>query len=407
MKNNRIVIVSAAVLTLIIGLLGCGGGSSDSPVTADPKTPDPVIAVTFTNSQAADVVIGQADFVSSFSNRGGAAAANTINSPYGNPYVDSGVLYLPDYSNNRVLVFNSIPATNGAAADFAIGQPDLVTTTSGTSATLIDGPQPSVVHNGKLVMTEFDNNRISIYNDIPTSGPGTIDVVVGQSDKTSSASACTATGLNNPETVVMAGDKLVVTDTSNHRVLIWNSIPTIDNQPADLVLGQSDFTNCNLNRGGSADADTLAYPAGVWSDGTRLVVADSENSRVLIWNSIPISNGQAADLVLGQSDFTSTTDNQGGTPSATTMNYPYDGVYFNGAQLFVADFDNNRVLVWNSFPTTNGQAADTVLGQPNFVTNTPTTSATGVDHPTGVFLYQKQLVVTDTGNSRYLIFNGM
>jgi len=30
----------------------------------------------------------------------------------------------------------------------------------------------------------------------------------------------------------------MVADTQNNRVLIWNSIPTQNNQPADLVLGQ-------------------------------------------------------------------------------------------------------------------------------------------------------------------------
>ena len=34
----------------------------------------------------------------------------------------------------------------------------------------------------------------------------------------------------------------------------------------------------------------------------------------------------------------------------------------------VADTDNNRVLIWNSIPTTNGANADLVLGQDNFTT---------------------------------------
>ena len=37
--------------------------------------------------------------------------------------------------------------------------------------------------------------------------------------------------------------------------------------------------------------------------------------------------------------------------------------------LFVADTQNNRVMVWNTLPTKNNQPADFVLGQPNFTTS--------------------------------------
>ena len=45
-------------------------------------------------------------------------------------------------------------------------------------------------------------------------------------------------------------------------------------------------------------------PQGVWIQGGKLYVADTQDHRVLIYNSIPTSNGAAADLVLGQPNFT-------------------------------------------------------------------------------------------------------
>ena len=64
-----------------------------------------------------------------------------------------------------------------------------------------------------------------------------------------------------------------------------------------MVLGQNSFTNCIANDDDQDGADdgvptarTLASPTGVWSDGTRLVVADKSNNRVLIWNSFPTTN---------------------------------------------------------------------------------------------------------------------
>ena len=43
---------------------------------------------------------------------------------------------------------------------------------------------------------------------------------------------------------------VVVADTNHNRVLIWNRIPTINNQPADVVVGQPDFTSfgCRATR---------------------------------------------------------------------------------------------------------------------------------------------------------------
>ncbi len=61
-------------------------------------------------------------------------------------------------------------------------------------------------------------------------------------------------------------------------------------------------------------AGSLFSPASVSSDGQHLFVADNYQNRVLIWNSIPTSNGQPADVVVGQKDFVSNNSN---TLSAT------------------------------------------------------------------------------------------
>lgn len=221
-----------------------------------------------------------------------------------------------------------------------------------------------------------------------------------------------------------ANRKLVVTDSFNNRVLIWNSIPTANGTAPDLVLGQTGFTSCDSNQGGSASSTTLHLPAGVWTDGTRLVVEDDGNNRVLIWDNFPTINDQPADLVLGQGDFTHTTpndDNQDGIwdsqASARTLHDPFDGVDSDGTRLAVTDSSNHRVLVWESFPTRSFQPADLVLGQSDFAHTQRNDdnqdghpdsqpSARTFDYPAGVrFIAGKTLVVTDDGNSRYLIFN--
>src|SRR6516162_10040622 len=67
---------------------------------------------------------------------------------------------------------------------------------------------------------------------------------------------------------------------------------------ASTVLGQSDFSTTTLNL--NATANSLRLPTAVSSDGVHLVVADTDHNRILIWNSIPSVNNQPADVVVGQ-----------------------------------------------------------------------------------------------------------
>lgn len=414
-------------LAIFSVLTACSSGSNNSS-SPDDETSDNAI-LTLRNFQAADVVIGQTDFSESDENQGGSADANTIYEPYGNPKGFNDILYLPDYGNNRVLGFNTIPTVSNMPADFVLGQPDFTSTMGGTSELLFTGPQDVAFDEGKMFLVSYENNRILIWNDIPTTGNIPADIVLGQSDFLSSASStCDDAGLSSPETIWAADGKLIATDSGNNRVLIWNTIPTTNNTPADIVLGQQDFFHCaqnDTNNDGIADtpsASTLSYPAGVWSDGTRVAVLDNSNSRVLIWNTFPTSNAQPADIVLGQSDFAHNTENDDNqdnlidaSPSERTLNDPYNGIFSNGTQLFIADSDNNRVLIWNTFPTSNFQAADIVLGQSDFVNNEVnddnqdglpdlSSSARTLDGPTGIFQVGNKLVVADTENNRYLIY---
>lgn len=76
----------------------------------------------------------------------------------------------------------------------------------------------------------------------------------------------------------------------------------------------------------------------------------------------------------------------------------------NGTQIAVADNAANRVLVWNSFPATNGAPADVVLGQADFTSSAAATTAAGMRSPGGVLLHGDMLIVGDHANNRYLVF---
>jgi hypothetical protein len=404
-----------ALLFLMLFIFGCSSSSSTPP-------PPAVQLLNLSDFQDASVVIGQADFTAANINQGGSVGANTIQYPFGNPLVNNGILYLPDSENNRVLGFNTIPTSNDAEADFVLGQLNLTSNSPGTAANEMDYPTTVKTYNGKLFVTDFHNSRVLIWNTVPTTSGTNADVVVGQTGFGLKVATVSQSGLNEPYSIEVAGGKLIVTDSGNNRILIWNTIPTTNGANADVVLGQDDFTHNarnDDNQDGTPDstpsARTLYKPAGVWSDGTRLVVVDYNNNRVLIWNTFPTANFQPADVVLGQSDFTHNAANDGSSkPTAQTLYWPF-GLDSNGVQLVVTDSLNNRVLIWNTFPTTNYQAADLILGQGDAThmtynddnqdgTPDSTPSVRTLYEPSGVYIYGTKLFVGDYSNHRYLIF---
>ena len=108
---------------------------------------------------------------------------------------------------------------------------------------------------------------------------GNPDVVLGDGDLNSLGPAT----LMSPISVALDGRRLYVGDAALHRILIWNSIPSADNQPADEVLGQNAFAS-----DAAADAlraDTFDTPAALASDGTNLFVADPAGRRILIFSA--------------------------------------------------------------------------------------------------------------------------
>ncbi|SOC08498.1 hypothetical protein SAMN05877962_10945 [Alloalcanivorax xenomutans] len=399
----------AAALTLP----ACGGGGGGGGSGGGGENLPPLLNLS--NFQPADIVIGQADFTGTGPNKGTdyyTPAADSLASPYGNPAVSaSGALFISDTDNYRVLGYHALPTVNTAAADFVLGQPDFTSSEPGE----LSRPEEVSITGGKMVVADGDGNSVLIYNTVPTSGGAEPDVVVGQADFDSQDDTCDATHLNGPEAATFTVDgKLVVADSGHNRVLIWNALPTTHGQPADLVLGQPDFTRCapdEDNPGGGSvlhSARAFDYPTGLWTDGQRLAMVDNDNNRVLIWNTFPTSHFQPADIVLGQEDFTSATD------SVDTLDTPY-GIDSNGEQLAVADSRNHRVLIWNSFPSSHFQQADIVLGQSDFAHNQANdddqdgeddgaASARVLNFPAGVYFHQDKLLVSEIGNNRVLVF---
>jgi hypothetical protein len=357
-----------------------------------------------TDFPKAKVVIGQKNFKVGSCDRGkDNPSKKSLCDPEGAAAVSAKAFYIPDSDNARVLGLKSEPKKNGGSAKFVLGQTNFSSTNSGTSSTLFDFPAAVVVAGNQLFMTDFGNSRVLIWNSLPTKTNTPADVVVGQPDFASSAETTTQSSLNRPEAgLFVVSGKLLVSDRNNHRIMIWNTIPTTNGANADVVVGQPDF----MSNTPDLTQTNLDEPEGLWSDGTKLAVADFMNNRVLIWNTIPTSNGAAADVVVGQADFMSNDNPE--PPTAQSLTQP-GAVASDGTRLFVEDSRNNRILVYNTFPTSNNAAADLVIGEPDLMhsdanggSSTPT--AQGLSFPFGMSIVGKQLIVDDDGNSRFLIF---
>ncbi len=88
--------------------------------------------------------------------------------------------------------------------------------------------------------------------------------------------------------------RLYVSDTGDDRVLIYNTIPSSNAAAADAVLGQPNFTSDIVSSqtisitstliDNTGAVDVVPSPLGLAWDGTNLYVADPTNRRVLLFN---------------------------------------------------------------------------------------------------------------------------
>ena len=265
---------------------------------------------------------------------------------------------------------------------------------------------------GPLAVCDTGHHRLLIWTRRPAADNAPADLVIGQPDFQSEGrnghGAAGPATLNVPTGVAAAAGVLAVADAWNHRVLLWHGTPARANQPADVVLGQADFASTAANRGGEAPrADTLHWCYGVALHAGRLFVADTGNRRVLVWNRIPTANGTAADLVLGQPDFTCRDESAGGAVSGIGMRWPHALAIF-GEGFAVADAGHHRVLVWHRMPDRAETRCDVVLGQPDHARSEANRAgpprAGSLNQPFGLAVLGDRLVVADTANSRLLGF---
>ncbi len=352
------------------------------------------------------------------------------------------ILYVADTGNNRVLAWrNPAGAAKGAMADLVIGQRDFITTLS-------QGPESqtpelriaggftaptglAVDRSGNLYVADSGNNRIVRYPRPfdQTSEVLQADLVIGQRSVSTGRQAnqgggpdADALSLNpgSPLRVGLAFDasgNLWVSDPGNNRVLRFPAAQLSSNAvlpKADLVLGQQDFskatvvdppgtTNAQLSKG------VLVQPSGLGFDAQgRLFVCD-QRQRVTVWVP-PFRNGMSASRVLGTSNDPGLSARRLGGPGGTP-----EGVFSIGADVYVVDTGNNRILRYGNPDSWPDEAAPVyspeaigVIGQPDFTENEPNRDVFREARADGFFLpiaaatAGGYIWVADSNNNRVL-----
>lgn len=355
------------------------------------------------NSPQQTAVIGQNGYSLGQPNQGLNAPTNQS---FSNPVAgairpDNGEMWIVDQVNNRVIAFTPQTGASFTSASRVLGQKDFghgaVNLLEGrelwfaggggiafdTSSCTGTAPNVTCSNPPYLYIADTENNRVLGFKNALHVGVDptamltqTADIVIGQAQgdlqdnmvnyPNNAASQPSATGLNHP--VGLAVDSqgnLWVADSGNSRVVRFPApFAQTGQQTANLVLGQNSLTSYVPG----VTQFLMETPFGLtqFSNGS-LAVSDPLANRILVFAPTGggFSSGQAAAYVIGQTGFSQS----GSGNSSSQLSSPRHLAVDSSDRLYVCDFSNDRLLVFNK-PVGNNPAAvasTNVDGQPEAI----------------------------------------
>lgn len=282
----------------------------------------------FLGGQASDVILGG----------GPGAGDNQMNGPESMAVDAQNRVYIADTSNQRVLVFVGALAT-GMNVTYKFG-------VMGVSAALENKFQfprgMAFDPQGDLLLVDEFNNRVLIYQQpfqIPATPDFTPDAQI--------------TNLNAPRGVAVdTNGNVYVTDSENDVVREYNAPGVTNRNTADRTLGTVNAANIadctNPTAPAQTTQNTMACPIDVAVDAQNNVyVSDIYNQRILAFQN-PITSDTTPDALYGQATYTDRLPNRGGAAAANTLSTPLGMAFDSNGNFYVADFDNNRMLVFDA-----------------------------------------------------------
>jgi sugar lactone lactonase YvrE len=221
-----------------------------------------------------------------------------------------------------------------------------------------------------------------------------------------------------PRGVACDGKRIFVSDCENNRVMVFDMAGTTNGPEAIAVLGQEDFRGRERNRGGAAAMNTLRSPSGLAldQDNTHLLVADSMNLRVLLFDIRgEITNGMNAIAALNlpppEPDEDDAPASQPAKPKPRTIDsYPGKGAIDVATdpdgRVFVADHTGLRVVVYDLKASLVGDAAPrAALGRFDMMSDLDQTKSSYAG-PNGLACAGRFVYVAEPRGNRVLCFDG-
>lgn len=354
-------------------------------------------------------------------------------------------IFLCDSANHRVLVYDIRGGGLGSAPLAVIGQAD-------TRSTALNGTGEVTPNNHGLAFPDglayddardglwvgdFLNNRVLFFDTRQLVNYPRAEHVIGQKGFRVAEAAAGRHNLSGPSGVALSADgkRLFVADTLNHRVLVFEIEWLSSGLPAVGVIGQPDFSGCEPG----TSAQSLSGPAGLAVDANdQLYVADSDNNRVLLFNTLPLrlrrqpspsvvrdadealrlsndalppsfaseADGElvsvSAYAVFGQRDFDSAEIASGTEGLCCPTAIALDEA---NQWMFVADAGNNRVVAFDG-RSPEPMRARAIFGQPDPDACDPQPADQGLNDPVGLAfdIVEWKLWVSESGNQRLGVY---
>jgi DNA-binding beta-propeller fold protein YncE len=266
-------------------------------------------------------------------------------------------LFVSDYHNSRVMVFSTASIVNGMNASSVLGQSNFTTKVAAATQSGLSNPSELALDsvNKLLYVSDYTNNRVMVFSTASVSNGESASFELGQPGGstafTSNGAAATQAGLNGPQGMALdsADNLLYVADYGNNRVMAFSTATPANGKNASYELGQPAGANAFSTSGHATAPSGLYAPLGLSFDASnyRLFVGDSRNDRVLVFNVAlsTLANGENASIVLGQSSLTTRS-------AATTQSGLYQprNLFYDpsSGRLYVADSTNDRVMIFNA-----------------------------------------------------------
>jgi hypothetical protein len=223
------------------------------------------------------------------------------------------------------------------------------------------------------------NKSLCIWNTFPQSSTDACAVLIGNG-----SGADVDAGDNSG--LAIGGGRTYVSLNNGNRVLVWNGVPSSNTSLPAFAIGSPDVTTNTLR------TDAIVTNPVMQTYGRRLYVNSDYDRTLLVWRTLPTTDGQKPDVtynlsfppwasgrigdglaLAGQSTVAIWQNPPDGQPADITLERTIGGlalddlrgVGWDGTYFFLASYSRGHVYAWRGVPTASSPpVADLTIDQP-------------------------------------------